>query len=110
MRTLIVMPAYNEAANIVSTIQGARRAAPDVDIVVVDDGSADNTAELALSAGATVLPLPVNLGYGGRCRRGSSMPLRRGTTRWCSWMLTANMSRRALRTSWRSCARAMWTW
>jgi glycosyltransferase involved in cell wall biosynthesis len=70
VRTLIVMPAYNEAANIVTTVRGARRAEPGVDIVVVDDGSTDSTAELALSAGATVLPLPVNLGYGGALQTG----------------------------------------
>ncbi|MGC9317121.1 MAG: glycosyltransferase family 2 protein [Armatimonadota bacterium] len=70
MKTMIVMPAYNEAENIASTIARARLAAPDLDIVVVDDGSTDNTLRVALEAGATVLPLPVNLGYGGALQVG----------------------------------------
>lgn len=70
MRTLVVMPAYNEADNIATTIRRAREAVPDVDIVVVDDGSMDDTANIALEAGATVLPLPMNLGYGGALQTG----------------------------------------
>jgi glycosyltransferase involved in cell wall biosynthesis len=70
MKTLVVMPAYNEAANIVSTIRRARQNNPDVDIVVIDDGSMDETGDLAVEAGATVLPLPINLGYGGALQTG----------------------------------------
>jgi glycosyltransferase involved in cell wall biosynthesis len=43
---------------------------PDYDVVVVDDGSTDRTAELARSMGATVLSLPYNLGIGGALRAG----------------------------------------
>lgn len=63
MKTLIVMPAYNEAENIQNTIGKIQDAIPGADIAVVDDGSSDDTADMALSAGATVLPLPINLGY-----------------------------------------------
>jgi len=70
VKTLIAMPAYNEAANIEKTISAVKKAVPDVDIVVIDDGSMDNTGDLAVSAGATVLPLPVNLGYGGALQVG----------------------------------------
>lgn len=70
LRPLIVMPAYNEAANIEKTIRGVLRAVPEVDIVVIDDGSTDNTGDLAVAAGATVLPLPINLGYGGALQVG----------------------------------------
>ncbi len=70
VKTLVVMPAYNEAANIGNTIRKARQANPDVDIAVVDDGSMDDTAAIATQAGATVLPLPINLGYGGALQTG----------------------------------------
>jgi hypothetical protein len=62
--TMILLPVFNEAAHIASVISGIRRAHPDADVVVVDDGSRDDTAEQALAAGATVLPLPFNMGYG----------------------------------------------
>jgi len=70
MKTLIVMPAYNEADTIGATISQVKRAVPDADVAVVDDGSSDNTAEVALKAGASVLPLPINLGYGGALQVG----------------------------------------
>ncbi|MFW6156212.1 MAG: glycosyltransferase family 2 protein, partial [Armatimonadota bacterium] len=70
MKTLILMPAYNEAENIGPTIRGVKRAAPEADVVVIDDGSADETTRVALEAGATVLPLPINLGYGGALQTG----------------------------------------
>ena len=43
MKTLIVIPAYNEALNIVKTVNDIKQNAPDVDYVVVNDGSKDNT-------------------------------------------------------------------
>lgn len=70
MKTLVLMPAYNEADNIVSTIAKVKEAVPDVDIAVIDDGSTDDTANLAVRAGADVLPLPSNLGYGGALQAG----------------------------------------
>jgi len=70
MRTLIVIPAYNEEANIASTIESIREAISDVDIVVVDDGSTDETPALAREQGATVLSLPFNLGYGAALQTG----------------------------------------
>lgn len=70
MRTLIVMPAYNEAANLPATIAGVRSVLPGVDLAVVDDCSRDSTAEIAHRCGAVVLPLPINLGYGGALQVG----------------------------------------
>ena len=46
MKTLIVIPAYNEALNIVKTVNDIKQNAPDVDYVVVNDGSKDNTLEV----------------------------------------------------------------
>lgn len=61
---MILLPAYNEAKNIAEVIAGVRREAPEAAVVVVDDGSSDGTARAALDAGATVVPLPCNMGYG----------------------------------------------
>src|SRR4051794_34802835 len=69
-RYLAIVPAYNEAGAIASTVAGLRQHAPDFDVVVVDDGSTDATAKLAREAGATVLELPFNLGIGGAVQVG----------------------------------------
>ncbi len=55
--TLVIIPAWNEAASIEATIADVTSAAPGMDIVVVDDGSADDTLRLARSCGVVVLPL-----------------------------------------------------
>ncbi|QLD87083.1 glycosyltransferase family 2 protein [Natronomonas halophila] len=62
LRTLIAVPAYNEAATIGSVVEEALAHADDV--LVIDDGSTDQTAELAESAGATVVSHERNQGYG----------------------------------------------
>lgn len=69
-RTLVIMPAWNESAVIGSTLRELRSAQPDLDILVVDDGSTDDTGRIAREAGAMVLTLPFNLGVGGAMRAG----------------------------------------
>lgn len=69
-RRLLILPAHNEAGNLPRVLPEARAAAPDYDVVVIDDGSRDDTAETARSLGATVVTLPVNLGYGGAVQTG----------------------------------------
>ncbi|MGY0232478.1 glycosyltransferase family 2 protein [Longispora urticae] len=69
-RVLIIMPAWNEAEAISSVIKEIHTELPDVDVLVVDDGSGDNTAAVASAAGASVLRLPYNLGVGGAMRLG----------------------------------------
>jgi glycosyltransferase involved in cell wall biosynthesis len=69
-RNLAIVPAYNEADAIGATVEAIRRLAADFDVLVVDDGSADTTAELARAAGATVLRLPFNLGIGAAVQSG----------------------------------------
>lgn len=76
-RVLIIVPAWNEERNIADTVREIRAAVPH-DIVVVDDGSTDATAEVARSAGATVLDLPFNLGVGGAMRTGFVYAQRHG--------------------------------
>jgi glycosyltransferase involved in cell wall biosynthesis len=69
-RNLAIVPAYNEAEAIGTTIAATRQWAPEFDVLVVDDGSSDDTAEQARTAGATVLSLPYNLGIGGAMQSG----------------------------------------
>lgn len=63
-RILVIIPAYNEGENIVRVVKCVRRVLPRAEVVVVNDGSIDKTAEVARKAGATVLSHPDNLGYG----------------------------------------------
>lgn len=69
-RSLAIIPAYNEVEAIGATISAIRQHAPDFDVVVIDDGSTDATAERASDAGAVVLRLPFNLGIGGAMQSG----------------------------------------
>ena len=67
-RLLVAIPAWNEAETIAGVIGEVRRAAPDGDIVVVDDASSDDTAAIARASGAHVLALPRHVGVGGAMR------------------------------------------
>ena len=69
-RSLVVMPALNEVESISAVIESVKKAMPRVHILVVDDGSTDNTSLVAQQAGASVLTLPYNLGVGGAMRLG----------------------------------------
>ena len=77
-RLIVVIPACNEedtGGAVISDLQ--RSCSGPMEVVVVDDGSADDTAEKATTAGATVLRLPVNLGYGAALRLGFRYAARR---------------------------------
>ena len=69
-KTLIVIPAFNEVANIASVLNEISISAPELDVLVVDDGSTDSTFELASEHGVAVLRLPFNLGVGAAMRLG----------------------------------------
>lgn len=75
---MILIPAYNEAAHIGGLVARVRAVMPAADIVVVDDGSTDTTAAVARGAGAVVLPLPCNSGYGVALQAGYKYAQRRG--------------------------------
>lgn len=66
-RTLVIVPALDECESIGAVVADARRFL-DADVVVVDDGSGDDTAAIAAAAGATVLRHPFNLGVGAAIR------------------------------------------
>ena len=80
-RTLIIIPAFNEEASLPLVLAGLRARWPAYDVLVVDDGSADNTAAAARSGGAVVARLPFNLGVGGALRTGFRFASRQGYDR-----------------------------
>ncbi|MCU1378713.1 MAG: hypothetical protein JWN29_1696 [Acidimicrobiales bacterium] len=71
-RFTVVLPAFGEAGRVADSVArvGAALDGIDVEIIVVDDGSPDATAERAAEAGATVVRLPVNRGKGAAVRAG----------------------------------------
>jgi glycosyltransferase involved in cell wall biosynthesis len=70
LRRLAIVPAYNEQASIAVVVAELNAVDPGMDVVVVDDGSVDRTAEVARAAGARVVRLPFNLGIGGAMQTG----------------------------------------
>lgn len=75
-RILAIVPAYNEEANIVSTIEDLKTNAPDVDYVVINDGSTDRTEGICRERGYNIISLPVNLGLAGAFQTGMKYALK----------------------------------
>jgi len=69
-RTLVILPALNEEAALSAVLRELRRTCPQLDVLVVDDGSVDSTAEVARAEGVPVAVLPFNLGVGGALQTG----------------------------------------
>ena len=69
-RLLIIIPAFNEQGAIRHVVHGAWRAVPYADVLVINDGSIDDTMLEAESAGALVVQHPFNLGIGGAVQTG----------------------------------------
>jgi glycosyltransferase involved in cell wall biosynthesis len=67
---LVVVPALNEAASLPHQIRELKELRPDLDLLVVDDGSSDGTARLLPTLGVRWLQLPIHLGVGGAVRAG----------------------------------------
>ncbi len=82
-RLYVVIPAYNEQAVVGDVVAAVRRSWPLV--IVVDDGSTDATARVALRAGAEVLRHAVNLGQGAALQTGLEFALQRGATHICTF-------------------------
>ncbi len=76
-KVLIVIPAYNEAANLGTVLDEVQQSAS-CDVVVVDDASSDKTRDIALDHGAMVLPLLVRLGAWGAAQTGIRYGLLQG--------------------------------
>jgi glycosyltransferase involved in cell wall biosynthesis len=70
MKIMVAIPAYNEEKNIFRVVQAVKCHYPEVDVVVINDGSRDNTGLEAQRSGAFVINLPQNLGIGGAVQTG----------------------------------------
>ena len=70
MKKLIIIPAYNEAENIVKTVTQIVEKAPDFDYVIINDCSVDNTLQICKENNFNVINLPINLGIGGAVQTG----------------------------------------
>ncbi|MBL0713806.1 MAG: glycosyltransferase family 2 protein, partial [Desulfosarcina sp.] len=70
MRVSVIVPCYNEAQTIAKVIRKVRSLSADFEIIAIDDGSIDNTAEEAVRAGAIVYRHPYNIGNGAAIKTG----------------------------------------
>lgn len=70
MKSIVIIPAYNEEKSIEKTVADIRKNAPEFDYVIVNDCSRDNTLKVCTEKGMHVLNLPINLGIGGAVQTG----------------------------------------
>lgn len=70
MRTLVIIPAYNEEGAILDTISNLKKNNSKVDYIIIDDCSKDNTLKICKDNNLNVIHLPVNLGIGGAVQTG----------------------------------------
>jgi glycosyltransferase involved in cell wall biosynthesis len=77
-KILIIIPAFNESTRIGEVVRRVLELAMDCDVLVVNDGSGDETAAAARDAGAMVVSHPFNLGYGVAIQTGYKYALSKG--------------------------------
>jgi len=63
VKSIAVIPAYNECEKIGQVVSAIRESAENIDVLVIDDGSTDNTSQYARAADAKVIRLCTNMGY-----------------------------------------------
>jgi dolichol-phosphate mannosyltransferase len=99
VRTVVVLPTYNEAENIVAFLWAVRGAVPEADVLVVDDNSPDGTAALAEEVAAELGRIKVLLragkqGLGAAYRHGFTTAFDGGTRSSCRWTPTSRTTLR----------------
>lgn len=70
MKRLIIIPAYNEAENIVKTVEAIKEKAKGFDYIIINDCSTDQTKNICEENGYNIINLPINLGIGGAVQTG----------------------------------------
>jgi glycosyltransferase involved in cell wall biosynthesis len=78
LRRIAIVPALNEEGVIAAVIAEIHAADPELEVLVIDDGSTDRTASFAAAAGASVVRLPFNVGIGGAVQTGYQYALEHG--------------------------------
>ena len=79
--TVLIIPAYREASRVGDVVRAVRKMSLGLDVLVIDDGSPDDTAAEARAAGARVVSHPYNLGYGSALHTGYCHAWRHGYQR-----------------------------
>ena len=77
MKVLVIIPAYNEEKSIVNSVKKLTDANPDIDYVVINDGSKDNTRNVCIENKINFIDLPANLGIGGAVQTGYKYALKK---------------------------------
>ncbi len=77
-KALVIIPAFNEEGSVGKVVEEVKTQLPQVDVLVVNDGSTDLTSEIGKSMGAVVLDLPFNLGTGGAMQAGYRYAFEKG--------------------------------
>lgn len=70
MKSLIIIPAYNEEKSIANTVNHIMEVHPEMDYLIVNDGSTDNTEKICKENGFQFITLPINQGIGGAVQSG----------------------------------------
>jgi len=70
MKTLVIIPAYNEEGSVEDTVNSLKETAPDIDYIVINDGSSDRTKELCVKNNFNIVSLPINIGLAGAFQTG----------------------------------------
>ena len=78
LRSIAIVPAFNEEGALGAVLEEIAAAEPELEIVVIDDGSTDGTARVAAAAGVAVVTLPFNVGIGGAVQTGYQYALEHG--------------------------------
>lgn len=78
MKVLVIIPAYNEAENIVRVVENLKKNYSQYDYIVVNDGSKDNTAQICKKYSFNMVDLPINLGLAGAFQTGMKYASKHG--------------------------------
>lgn len=78
VKKLIIIPAYNEEANIEKTVESILKDSSGFDYVIINDCSRDNTRKICEEKGYNIVNLPINLGIGGAVQTGYKYAVRNG--------------------------------
>lgn len=78
MKKLIIIPAFNEEANIEKTVESILKDSSGFDYVIINDCSKDNTRKICEQKGYNIVNLPINLGIGGAVQTGYKYAVRNG--------------------------------
>ena len=78
MKTLVIIPCYNEQDSIVKVVDNLKKNAPDVDYLIVNDCSTDGTEKILKENGYNYINNPINLGIGGGVQAGYKYAMQYG--------------------------------